>query len=83
MTENNREQLRQGLKRFNGSLTEVARRANVTRQYVSYIVQGVRKNTKILTIACEVLAELEREERKMKSRQLSLLGEVKELQAAV
>lgn len=82
MTDEKRTQLYEALKQYYGSLSEVASRAKVTRQYVNYVLQGKRKSTRILTIACEVLAEKEREEKSMKDRQLSLLAEVEELQAA-
>jgi hypothetical protein len=76
-------ELREGLKQFRGSMTKVAKRAKVSKIFVSYVLAGKRKSQRVLGVASTVLLELAQQRAEQASRSQMQLRQAKELLAQV
>ena len=55
-----------GLKRHRGSITELAKRAGLSRGYVTYVLGGKYRNLNVTRIGAELLKELNAEVNEVK-----------------
>lgn len=78
-----REQLKNDLRNHYGASTEIAQRAEVHHSFVYLVLKGKRKSSKVLTIACEVLAEREKKEAEHSKKQLQLIEQAKSYATSV
>lgn len=57
MSKEERLELKKKLREFHGSLTQVAKRAELSHPFVLMVLNGSRNSEKVLTIATQVLVE--------------------------
>jgi transcriptional regulator with XRE-family HTH domain len=82
MTNDERNELLDGLRNYHGSLTEVAQRAGVTLEYVGRVLRGKRNSTKVLDIASQVYEECVTAEFEAEQQIKARLARVKSLSVA-
>ena len=58
-----RTELKERLKQHYGSIGEVCKRANISREYLRMIFNGTRNSDSVLVVAMEVLEEYERKQK--------------------
>lgn len=64
---NTTNQLYEELKKYRGSIGEIAKRSGASREWVRLVLTGVWPDSKLIGIAAKLLIELKKEERKNKS----------------
>lgn len=77
MTDEKKAELSKALSRHRGARKEIARREGLSIQFVYMVLSGKRNNSRVLTTACSVLVEYEKQEAERHSQQLTLMDEAK------